>query len=414
MDNSKSMEPNQDKKYIYISILIAVIVGSFLGGYFFSRAGYAIEVGPLKFTHINQNEAPVDVNWKILWDALDVINKKYVDGPVDQQELLYGAVSGAVASLGDPYSVFLTPQKSQQFQDDLRGEFSGIGAEIGIRQDKLMIVSPLEGSPAKKAGLRPLDVVLAVDGESAFDFSLDEAVSKIRGQKGTTVVLTILSDGDDESRDVSIVRDKIVVKSVESEIKEIDGQKIGIIKLRRFGEDTKGDLDRTIVNLLNENIKGVVLDVRNNPGGFITSAIDIASNWISEGQVVVSEQFGDGQLNHYRASGISRLSGMPTMVLINEGSASASEIVAGALSDYGLATLVGKQSFGKGSVQELIDLPDNADIKITIAKWLTPNGSNINIDGIAPDVEVDLTEENIDNFEDPQLDRALEVLSEKI
>ncbi|PIR97413.1 MAG: S41 family peptidase [Candidatus Doudnabacteria bacterium CG10_big_fil_rev_8_21_14_0_10_41_10] len=405
---------SNDKKYLLISGLIVVVVGSFLGGYFFSRAGYAIETAPLRFTHLNRDQAPQDVNWQILWDTLQAIDKKFVDGPVDQQELLYGAVSGAVASLGDPYSVFMTPQKSQQFQEDLRGEFSGIGAEIGIRQERLMIVSPLDGSPAEKAGLRPLDVILAVDGESAINFSLDEAVGKIRGEKGSTVVLTVLSDGAEEAKDVAIVRDTIVVKSVELDISEKDGNKIAVIKLRRFGEDTKKDLDKAVTDLLKENVKGIILDVRNNPGGFITSAIDVASNWVKDGEVVVSEQFGDGRKDGHRASGVPRLSGIPTVVLINEGSASASEIVAGALRDHELATLIGKKSFGKGSVQELIDLPEGADLKITIAKWLTPDGFNINVEGIEPDIEVDLTSENIDNFEDPQLDRAVEEVLKKM
>ena len=399
-----------NKKSILISLTLLLLLGAFVGGFYIARAGYSFDVKAFSFVHQNQENAPQDVNWQILWDAMEVINEKYVDGPIDQQELLYGAVSGLVASLGDPYSVFLTPQKSEQFQEDLRGEFSGIGAEIGIRNNQLLVVAPLEGSPAEAAGLRAKDAILAIDGESAADFSLDEAVNKIRGPQGSSVEITVIGENDNEPHTVSITRDTIIVKSLESEIREIEGNKIGIITLRRFGEDTQGLLDSAVTDLLQQNVSGIVLDMRNNPGGYITSAIDIASFWVQDGQAVVIEEFGDGKINTYDASGAARLNEIPTVVVVNEGSASASEIVAGALRDYGLAKLVGKQTFGKGSVQELINLPEGADIKITIAKWLTPNGHNINVDGLPPDIEVELTEDDVNNFLDPQLDKAIEEL----
>lgn len=409
------MQPYSDtKKYIIISVLLLVLFGGFVGGYFFARAGYTVELNPVRFVNTNRENAPKDVNWQILWDAIDVINQKYVEGKPDQQQLLYGAVSGLVGALGDPYSVFLTPKNSEQFQEDLRGEFDGIGAEIGVRNNQLMIISPLEGSPAEKAKLKPYDVILEIEGESTQGLGLEEAVNKIRGKKGTEVTLKILSRDANEPRDVTITRDKIVVKSVTSDVKELDGKKIGVIELRRFGEETKGELDSAITDLLSKGVKGIVLDLRNNPGGYITSAIDVASNWVEEGKAVVSEQYGDGAEVPHDAVGVSRLAGLPTVVLVNEGSASASEIVAGALRDYDLATLVGKKTFGKGSVQELVDLPQGADIKITIAKWLTPDGYNINIQGLEPDVEVDLTAEDIDNFRDPQMDKALEELQAKL
>jgi carboxyl-terminal processing protease len=399
------MNSDQNKKYILISLVIAVAFGGFLGGYFFANKGFAIQFSPPKFINLNEEDAPKEVNWQILWEALNVINSKYVGRPVDELQLMYGAVAGAVASLGDPYSIFLTPTKSEEFQQDLRGEFSGIGAEIGLRNNQLMVIAPLEGSPAE-------DAILAIDGESTLGVNLDEAVNKIRGQKGTTVVLTVISNQASEPKEVSIVRDNIVVKSVESEIKEVGGKKFGVIKLRRFGEDTSGDLDAAINTILSENISGVVLDLRNNPGGFIISAIDVASNWVEDGQVIVTERFGTGRELPHKASGSQRLAGIPTVVLVNEGSASASEIVAGALRDYEIAQIVGKKTFGKGSVQELVNLPDGADLKITIAVWLTPSGVNINENGIQPDIEVSLEQEDVDNFADPQLDRALEILDQ--
>ncbi|MCL5435642.1 MAG: S41 family peptidase, partial [Patescibacteria group bacterium] len=326
--------------------------GAFVGGYFFARAGYELQVAPLKVINLNQDKGPQILDWQILWNAMDTINKKYVDRPIDQQSLLYGAVSGMVASLGDPYTVFFTPAKSQEFQQDLKGEFSGIGAEIGMRSGQLVIISPLEGSPAEAAGLKPLDAILEVDGKSAAGLTTDDAVNQIRGPKGSTVNLTIGREGETEPRKFSIVRDTIVIKSVATDIKEVDGKKIGVIELRRFGEDTKGDLDAAITKLLNENIKGVILDLRSNPGGYITAAVQVASNWLKDGDVVVYEQDGDGTKTPYNASGVPRLAGLPTAVLTNEGSASASEIVAGALHDHGLAALIGKKTFGQGSVQE--------------------------------------------------------------
>jgi carboxyl-terminal processing protease len=404
----------ENKKYILSSLALVLILAGFLGGYFFARAGYTVAFFPLKFIDLNRENAPKTVDWQILWDAMDAVNKKYVDGPADQQQLLYGAVSGLVGSLNDPYTVFMTPTKSEQFQQDLRGEFSGIGAEIGMRNNQVTIVAPLEGSPAEKAGLKALDKIVAINGESTEKMGLDEAVGKIRGAKGSAVELTYFRDGFEAPKKLTIVRDTIVVKSVSMEVKEVNGKKIGVIKLRRYGEDTKGDLDAIVTRILSENIKGVILDERNNPGGYITSAVEVASNWVKDGDVVVSEQFRDGKKDDYRASGVARLAGLPTVVLVNEGSASASEIVAGALKDYGLATLIGKKTFGKGSVQELVNLPECADLKITVAKWLTPNGKNINLEGIAPDMEVDIKQEDIDAFRDPQLDKSLEFVAGKI
>lgn len=393
---------------------MAVVAGAFLGGYSFARSGYEFQIAPLRVVNLNQDKGPQTLNWQILWDAMDIINKKYVDKPIDQQTLFYGAVSGMVASLNDPYTVFFTPQKSEEFKSDLKGEFSGIGAEIGMRSGQLVIISPLEGSPAEAAGLKPLDAILEVNGKSMEGVNTDEAVNDIRGPKGTTVALTIGREGEKAPLKISIVRDTIVVKSVESEISEIDGKKIGIIQLRRFGEDSKGDMDAAINKLLSQNIKGVILDLRNNPGGYITSAVQIASNWLKEGEVVVYEQEGNGTKTPYDAAGVPRLAGLPTAVLVNEGSASASEIVAGALHDHDYAVLIGKKTFGKGSVQELVDLPGKTQLKVTIAKWLTPDGININKEGIKPGIEVDITQEDADALRDPQQDRALQYLSEKL
>lgn len=400
------------KKY-YISavlVVLAFFVGLRVGagnGDFITNFGQGKEV-----VQQNQDRGPREVNWQLLWDTIAEIEKSYVDGPVNMQEVLYGAISGAVASLGDPYSVFFPPEQADEFQDELSGNLEGIGAEIAIKNQRLTVVSPLDGSPAESAGIRPGDFIWKVDDEETTELSIQQAVNKIRGEAGTQVKLTVFHPGSSSPLDITVTRAKIVVKSVESEILNENGREIGYIKMRRFGEDTSGMIQQAISDFLVADIDGLIIDVRNNPGGFLQSSIEIASNWVKDGMPVVIQKFGDGSEDVFRASGTARLSGIPTVVLINGGSASASEILSGALQDYNLATLVGETSFGKGSVQELVDLSDGSDLKLTIAKWLTPSGHNLNEAGLTPDIIVELTEEDFNADRDPQLDRAIEVLTQ--
>ena len=399
------------RKYKKVYLLFLLVIVFFLGMQF-GRADLSVSEGRLKiFVERNRDQGPQEVNWQLLWDAIAAINEKYVDRPADLQKILYGAVSGAVASLDDPYSLFLPPQEAKDFQEELRGNFEGIGAEIAIKHQQLVVVAPLDDSPALKAGLRAGDYIQKIDGQESRDLTLEQAVNKIRGPSGTEVTLTIFHKGETDSLDLKITRTRIEIKSLSLEIREVRGKKIGYLKLRRFGEETKGELDKAVSDLLLLNVSSVVLDLRNNPGGFLDSAVDVASLWIPAEEVVVIQKFGDGSEEVYRSAGRNRLTSLPTIVLVNGGSASASEIVAGALKDYGRAKLVGEKTFGKGSVQELLDLRDQAELKLTIAKWLTPKGHDLNKEGLEPDVKIELTDEDFEADRDPQLEKALELLA---
>lgn len=391
-------------------VLIAVI---FTLGYESGRRGFVYE--PKEFKIINQNQQPKVVDYQLLWDTLKIVQNKFIDKTPTPDKVLYGAVKGAVSAFGDPYTSFFEPQELENFKIDLSGSFEGIGAEIGKRDGSLVIVSPLDDSPAQRGGLLAKDVILEVNGEAATDWSVEEAVSKIRGKKGTKVTLTIFREGRLQPFEVTIVRDKIEIKSVRWEYKSVKagGQEktVAIIRVTRFGEDTVGLFEKAVNEILTRKVDGVVLDLRNNPGGFLQTAVDLASNWLSLGTVVVTEERSQTEPVVYKAVGSARLSSIKTVVLINGGSASASEILAGALQDYKVAKLIGEKSFGKGSVQELIDVRDNAAVKVTVARWVTPSGKNLDKEGLHPDIEIKLTEDDLKNNKDPQMDKALEELS---
>ena len=343
-----------------------------------------------------------DVNFKLFWKVWDIIRSKYIDrDQITDAQLFYGSMKGVVAALGDPYSVFLDPVISEEFTEELSGKFQGIGAEIGMKQERLTIISPLPESPAEKAGLKPGDKVMAIDGNETTGISLDEAVKQIRGEKGTEVILTVARENADSFLDITITRDTIDIKSVVLEMKD----NIGYIKLTHFNQDTAQEFGEIVNELLTKSPKGVILDLRNNAGGYLDVAIEIAGYWVKNGDVVVKESFGDVEIDrNYNSTGQEQLASYKTVVIVNGGSASASEIVAGALQDFELANVVGEVTFGKGSVQELEQLSDGSSVKITIARWLTPFGRSIDKEGVAPDEIVEFTEQNYENEEDPQLD----------
>lgn len=414
----------QEKKYaifkkIAVSALIVILMAvSFGAGMYITRRSETakqiadketIFLGKVlgKYSEAPQGKLSRDVDFNLFWEVWDMLDEKYVDREkLNEKEMFYGAIGGMVSSLEDPYTVFMNPAVAQEFEQDLAGTFEGIGAEIGIRNDILTIIAPLADMPAEKAGLRAGDKVYAIDGESTAGITVDEAVNKIRGPHGTEVVLTISRDGLEKAEDVSITRGVIVVKSVKTELRD---DKIFVVQITNFNDDTLDLFDKAIQEIIAKNPKAVILDLRNNPGGYLDTAIEVASEWVEEG-VVVTEKFSEEKKDEYLARGRARLKDYNTVVLINQGSASASEIVAGALQDTKKAKIIGKQTFGKGSVQVLENLSDGSSVKITVAKWLTPNGNCINETGITPDVEVDLTEEDYNADKDPQMEKAVEIL----
>jgi len=349
-----------------------------------------------------------DVNFKLFWKVWEIAKNKYIDRKdITDTQLFYGALAGSIAALGDPYSVFLNPEYSKEFNDELKGTFEGIGAEIGLRDNFLTVIAPLSESPAEKAGLKPLDKIVSIDGFDTTSMPLDKAIKLIRGAKGSIVKLVIAREGAKELKTFDITRDTIVVKSVKYEKK--DG--FDYIKISNFNADTTLAFAAIVSEIAKSGSKGIILDLRSNPGGYLEKAVDIAGYWLKSGQVIVKEEFNNPNLNNdYLSAGTGELSRFPTVVLVNGGSASASEIVAGALQDMKLGTLVGETTFGKGSVQELEELSDGSSVKITIAHWLTPLGRLIDKNGIEPDIKSELTETDYQKNLDPQLAKALELL----
>lgn len=398
----------QLQKRIIVSIVLLVVVfGVFRLGYNAGSAGYTFS--PKEFKIVNKAGQPVEVDYGLLWETLDVVNKKYINkDEIDQRKVLYGAIRGAVAASADDYTEFFDPESFAQFKNDLEGTFSGIGAEISKKDGNIVVVAPLDDSPAQKAGLLPQDVIVKIDDQELVDWNTTQAASAIRGKEGTSVKLTIYREGRTETFDVTIVRAKIEVKSVKVEYKNVNGKEIAVMKISRFGDDTKKLFDAAVTEIKNRGTSGLVLDLRNNPGGYLSTSVELASDWLQQGQLVVKEYHSEKDVTDYTSTGLDRLGNLKTVILLNGGSASASEILAGALKDHNKAVLVGEKSFGKGSVQELIPLSNGTAVKVTIAKWITPSGMHLDKDGLAPDFEVKLTEEDIAAKRDPQLDKALE------
>ncbi len=378
------------------------VAGGTLGAPLFSRVPSVAAPAP-------STAADRETMLAAFWEAWDIVHQNYVDQPLDDKKLMQGAIRGMMEAVGDPYTAYTTPEEAELLNTSLSGELQGIGAQVEQAGDMLRIVSPMPGSPAEAAGVLPDDLVVAVDDEPLAGLSQTEMVLRVRGPAGSTVKLTIQRAGQREFLEFSIVRARITIPSVES--KMLDGN-VGYLKINDFGQNTSGEFRQQLRALLDQRPVGLVLDLRNNPGGYLNTAVDIASQFIGDG-VVLREQFGDGSEDTYQArpGGLAR--DIPLVVLINKGSASASEIVAGAIQDRGRGTLVGEISFGKGSVQRPQALSNNqGEVRVTIARWLTPNGRQINKVGIEPDVVVELTPEDREAKRDPQLDKAVELLTQ--
>ena len=380
--------------------------------------GMGFKIGEYKtLLNTSSQSGNKNIDFNLFWQTWDRLEEKYVDQKkIDPVKMFYGAIKGMVASVGDPYTFFLTPEENKDAKDDLGGKFTGIGAQLGLKDNQIIIIAPLKDSPALKAGIKAGDIIKKVDGESTEGWTLIQAVSKIRGEAGSKVKLTITRDETDKK--FEIVREEIKVASIEYK-KETpidckdNCKEVGYIKINQFGENTNYEWDKAINFILENNLKGLILDVRDNPGGFLESSVYIASEFLQKGQIVVKQESTQGLNKDYKSTRNGNLQNEKIVILINEGSASASEILAGALRDYKVATLVGAKTFGKGSVQEALDLKKGAGLHVTVAKWILPNGEWINGKGINPNVAIKNEVENgntLTRDKDIQLEKAIEIL----
>ncbi len=349
-----------------------------------------------------------DVEFTQFWEMWRLLREKYYQ-PVNDKELFYGALSGLVAGAGDPYTNYFPPKNAEDFVNELDGRFEGIGAQIEVKNGFLQVVAPLEGTPAAKAGLRPADILVKIDQKSTDGLTVDEAVERIRGPRGTAVTLTISRASSKSLFDLTIIRDEIRVKSVKWSWAESG---IARIEINQFNGDTPDLFKAALTEIAKNPVKGIILDVRNNPGGTLDSAQAVAGYWIGK-ETLLKERRQAKVVEVVKGTTEARLAAVPTVVLVNGGSASASEIVAGALQDYGKATLIGTKTFGKGSVQDFQILPDGGAVKITVAEWLTPKDRVVHEKGIEPDIMIDRTEADYEAERDPQLERARDFLRGK-
>lgn len=414
------------KKFAVLAIFALVVGAAFILGVFF---GFNDRPAVSSITELVSKESDIPAEKKIdfspFWETWKIIDEKYVseDGPENQAKV-WGAISGLVSSLGDPYSVFLPPEETEMFESDISGNFEGVGMEIGIRDKILTVIAPLKGTPAEKAGVLPGDKIIKIDETSTIDLSVDKAVRLIRGKKGTVVKLSIIRGEKDEPIEISITRDVINIPTIDTEIKSLktasDNQgnhssnnDVFVIRLYNFSANSPYLFRDSLREFAESGKDKLIIDLRGNPGGYLEAAVDMASWFLPAGKVVVREDFGKkAEPIIYRSKGYDVFNeNLKMAVLVNGGTASASEIFAGAIREHGKGKLVGEKTFGKGSVQELIRVAENSSLKITVARWLTPNGVSISKNGLTPDVEVGITEEDLKNGRDPQMDKAIQLLT---
>lgn len=408
--------PHRSRRFIFAGTIIGLVVFAFYAGYQKGRFGSAMTEAPIAVNEAvfrgTADGQDASIDFSLFWKVWNLLEDRYVESDtLDAKALFYGAIDGMLAATGDPYTTFFDPKENKEFKEELAQSFDGIGAEMQIKDGILTVVAPLDGSPAEKAGIRAGDKVLKINGESTENLDLQEAVDRIRGPRGTEVALSLFHPDEDELREVSVRRDVIVVKSVVVEMRD----DIAIVRITRFGEDTTDEFARAASDIRRQGAKGILLDVRNNPGGFLDAAVDLGGYFLPNGSVVVMEENAKKERTELKTRGDNAFGSIPVVILINEGSASASEILAaGIRENRSDVLLVGGKSYGKGSVQELIPTSSTTSVKITIARWLTPKGNQINKVGIEPDEAVKISREDIEADRDPQFDRALTLLKEKL
>jgi carboxyl-terminal processing protease len=398
------------------TVIISLAVGFGSGFLFFKHQNQKAVDGIITSVVNREDGKDSAVDFSLFWQVWDRLQQRYVDKTkLDAQKLVYGAISGMVDAVGDPYTTFFEPVTSKKFQEEVNGAFSGVGMEIGKQNGVITVIAPIKDSPALKAGIKAQDVVVKIDTKSTEGMSVEEAVNLIRGKKGTTVHLTVIRTGEDAPLEFTLTRDVIRVPAVDWKL--IDGH-VAYMQIYSFNANVDDEFIRAAKEITASSADRLIIDMRNNPGGLLDSSVNLAGWMLNPGSVVVQEKFSDGSIEQLRADGNARLAKYPTIVLINGGSASASEILAGALHDIRNLQLIGEKSFGKGSVQQLESFYNGSSLKVTIAKWLTPNGVSISDAGIAPTTEVkidpkDYKEGKIEfgtPAKDPQLTKALEIV----
>ncbi len=414
------------KKIRLIILVLALVVAAAGSGYWLGQSKVQVGLKGYKPQIKIERQLPVgkeNVDFSLFWEVWDRLEESYLDkGAIDYSKMVEGAIAGMVASLGDPYTVFLPPEENQKSKDDLAGSFEGVGMQLGYKDSAVVVVAPLKGTPADEAGVKAGDIISHVKDEtSGIDQEIDslplpEVVNMIRGAKGTPITITFIREGVKEPLEITITRGTILISSVEVDFKgpPAGGKIVAHLKLSRFGDRTDQEWQKAVNQIIQKKeggeLAGVVFDLRNNPGGYLQGAVYIASEFLSQGVVVQQEEaVGDGK-ETFSVNRQGRLTDMPLVVLVNRGSASASEIVAGALSERERAKLVGEKTFGKGTIQEAEDLSAGSGLHITIARWLLPSGMNIDKEGLTPEYEVAMDES--DQSKDPQLDKAMQVLLE--
>ena len=394
---------------IYVIVSVIIIGGVFAVGVY---TGYARRPAVEKIVSISHKEpqAETTADFNTFWKVWNLLNEKSIySKKISDQDRVWGATEGLASSLGDPYTVFFSPDENKLFNDEIHGSFGGIGAEIGMKDKVITIISPLKDTPAWKAGIKAGDKILKIDKTSTNEMTTDKAISLIRGPKGTIVTLVVLRAGEHATREVKITRDDIFIPTIDTE-KKPDG--VFIIKFYSFSENSAELFRQALNDFISSNSDKLIIDLRGNPGGYLDSAIQIASWFVDAGKVVVNEDFGDKRKPQVFRSYGPRLfdEKLKLVILVDGGSASASEILAGALQEHKIAKLVGEKTFGKGSVQELIPVTDDTSLKVTVARWLTPNGKSISTEGLIPDIKVPVTLKDIEEKNDPQMEKALEIV----
>ncbi|OGD97453.1 hypothetical protein A3A49_00565 [Candidatus Curtissbacteria bacterium RIFCSPLOWO2_01_FULL_38_11b] len=414
-DNSQIIKKDIPNKGSLIGFFIQVLIVAVV----FFAIGFTLGQKKLEITKrgliptitvSNQFAQAQNIDFSLFWKVLEVLPEKYLDkSAIDSQKILYGAISGMVRSLDDPYTAFLDPKQNELINSDIAGSYEGVGIQIGFDNDKrLVVITPLRNTPAEREGVLARDLILKIDDKDTFDMALPEAVELIRGPAGTKVKLQLSRGQDSEAFEKEIERSKIDVKTVNLEYKNIGGKDIAVISVSRFGEKTDSEWDVAIDEVVNRNVDGVIVDMRNNPGGLLSSAIHLAGDFIRG--TVVKQESANGSVSSLPTDGKGRLLKVPLVVLVNEGSASAAEIFAGAIQDERRGKIVGEQTFGKGSVQDVVELPGGSGLHITVAKWLTPKGNSIHGVGIKPDIVIVLTSGDREENKDPQLEKAIDAI----